>query len=46
MQVYKAPIRDYQFLIKDFLNSESLDPIFKKSDLNTEDLDMILEEAA
>ena len=46
MQVYKAPIKDYQFLIKDFLKSESLDSIFKNSDLNIDDLNMILEEAA
>ena len=31
MQVYKAPIKDYRFLIKDFLNSEYLDIIFKNS---------------
>ncbi|SVB95512.1 uncharacterized protein METZ01_LOCUS248366, partial [marine metagenome] len=46
MQVYKAPLRDYRFLIKDFLNLSSADSILKHSDLNTEDLEMILEEAA
>ena len=46
MQVYKAPIKDYRFLIKDFLNSEYLDIIFKNSDLNIDDLEMILEEAS
>ena len=46
MQVYKAPLRDYRFLIKDFLNVSSADSILKHSDLNTEDLEMILEEAA
>ena len=46
MQVYKAPIKDYQFLIKDFLNSGSLDSVFENSDLNIDDLSMILEEAA
>ena len=46
MQVYKAPIKDYQFLIKDFLDSGSLDSVFKNSDLNIDDLSMILDEAA
>ena len=46
MQVYKAPLKDYKFLIKDFLNSGSTDSVFKNSDLNPQDLDMILEEAA
>jgi Acyl-CoA dehydrogenases len=46
MQIYKAPIKDYQFLIKDFLNSGSLDSVFENSDLNIDDLSMILEEAA
>ena len=45
MQVYKAPLKDYKFLIKDFLNSSSSDSVLKNSDLNTEDLDMILKEA-
>ena len=46
MQSYKAPINDYVFLIKDFLNLSSTDPVLKHSDLNTEDLEMILKEAA
>ena len=46
MQVYKAPLNDYKFLVKDFLNSRIADSIFKNSDLNTDDLDMILQEAA
>ena len=46
MQVYKAPLKDYKFLIRDFLNSESSDSVFKNSELNIEDLDLILEEAA
>ena len=46
MQVYKAPLNDYYFLIKDFLNLSSTHSILKHSDLNTEDLEMILEEAA
>ena len=46
MQVYKAPINDYKFLIKDFLNSNISESILQKSDLNIEDINMILEEAA
>ena len=46
MQVYKAPLNDYAFLIKDFLNLSSADLILKHSDLNTEDLEIILKEAA
>ena len=46
MQVYKAPLNDYKFLVKDFLNSGIADSVFKNSDLNTDDLDMILQEAA
>ena len=46
MQVYKAPLRDYRFIIKDFLRSSSHNSIFKNSELNEEDLDMILEEAS
>ncbi len=46
MQVYKAPLKDYKFLIKDFLNSNLTETLFKNSDLNHGDLDMILEEAA
>ena len=46
MQVYKAPLRDYSFLIKDFLSSSLSDSILKKSDLDLKDIDVILEEAA
>ena len=46
MQVYKAPIKDYKFLIKDFLSLNVTENIFKNSDLNHDDLEMILEEAA
>ena len=46
MQVYKAPLNDYAFLIKDFLNLSSTDQILNQSDLNIEDLEMILSEAA
>ena len=46
MQVYKAPLKDYKFLIKEFLNSNDLESVFNNSDLSLDDLDMILEEAA
>ena len=46
MQVYKAPLKDYKFLIKDFLNYGSTDLLFKKSDIDQSDLEMILDEAA
>ena len=46
MQVYKAPLKDYKFLIKDFLNSGSTDLLFKNSGINQSDLEMILDEAA
>ncbi len=46
MQVYKAPLKDYKFLIKDFLNTNSTDLVFKNSDIDQNDLDMILDEAA
>ena len=34
MQVYKAPIKDYKFLIKDFLNSGLANSVINNSDLN------------
>ena len=46
MQVYKAPLKDYKFLIKDFLNSGFTDLVFKNSDIEHSDLEMILDEAA
>ena len=46
MQVYKAPLKDYKFLIKDFLNTTSRDQLFKNSDIDQNDLNMILDEAA
>ena len=45
MQVYKAPLKDYKFLIKDFLNSGSTDLLFKNSGIDQSDLEMILDEA-
>ena len=38
MQVYKAPLKDYKFLIKDFLNTTSRDQLFKNSDIDQNDL--------
>ena len=46
MQVYKAPLKDYKFLIKDFLHSTLSETVLKNSEIEREDLDMILEEAA
>ena len=46
MQFYKAPLKDMKFLLRDFLNSGSKDFLFKNSDINQEDLEMILDEAA
>lgn len=46
MQVYKAPLKDYKFLIKDFLNSGLSEAVLKNSGTEIDDLDMILEEAA
>ena len=31
MQVYKAPLKDYKFLIKDFLNSSLSESVLKNS---------------
>ena len=46
MQVYKAPLKDYKFLIKDFFNTTSRDQVFKNSDVDQNHLNMILDEAA
>ena len=47
MQIYKAPINDYDFLLKDFLNISSFNSnYFKDIDLNEDDLITIIEEAA
>ncbi len=46
MQVYKAPLKDYKFLIKDFLNYGLSETILKNSETEIDDLDMVLEEAA
>jgi hypothetical protein len=46
MQIYKAPLKDYKFLIKDFLNSGSTNLLFKNLGIDQSDLEMILDEAA
>ena len=45
MQSYKAPLNDYSFLIKDFLDISSSD-LLANLDLNEDDLITIIEEAA
>ena len=45
MQVYKTPLREYKFLIEDFLNLKD-DQILNKRSLQVDDLMMILEEAS
>ena len=45
MQVYKTPLREYKFLIEDFLNLKD-DKILNKRSLQVDDLMMILEEAS
>ena len=42
MQVYKAPLKDYKFLINDFLNLNS-SSILKNSEIDEDDLNMILD---
>ena len=46
MQIYKAPLMDMKFLMKDFLNSGPSDVLFKNSEIEKSDLEMILDEAA
>ena len=43
MQVYKAPLKDMKFLLRDFLNSESSDILFNKLEIDPSDLEMVLE---
>ena len=45
MQVYKTPLREYKFLLEDFLNLKD-DKILTKRNLEIDDLLMILEEAS
>ena len=46
MQVYKAPLKDYKFLIRDFINSDLSEKILRNSEIDLESIDMVLEEAA
>ena len=45
MQIYKTPLREFKFLIEDFLNLKESQTL-KKLDLETSDLMLIIEEAA
>ena len=45
MQIYKTPLREFKFLIEDFLNLKESQTL-KKLDLETTDLMLIIEEAA
>lgn len=46
MQVYKAPLKDMKFLLRDFLNNGSTDILFNKLEIESSDLEMVLDEAA
>ena len=46
MQVYKAPLKDYKFLIRDFIKSDLFEKVLKNSEIDLEATDMVLEEAA
>ena len=46
MQIYKAPLNDIKFLIKDFLKLSKDDPIIAKKDLEVTDIELVIEEAA
>ena len=46
MQSYKAPLKDMKFLLRDFLNSDSTNGVFKDSEIDLKDLEMVLDEAA
>ena len=43
MQIYKTPLREFKFLIEDFLNLKDSQTL-KKLDLETSDLMLIIEE--
>ena len=45
MQVYKTPLREYKFLIEDFLKLKD-DKVLNKRSLEIDDLLMIIEEAS
>lgn len=46
VQVYKSPLKDMKFLLRDLLNSGSEDIIFNNSDIEVSDLELALDEAA
>ena len=46
MQIYKAPLNDIKFLINDFLKLSKDDPIIAQKDLEINDLELVIEEAA
>ena len=46
MQIYKAPLNDIKFLINDFLKLSKADPVIAKKDLEINDLELVIEEAA
>ncbi len=45
MQIYKTPLKEFKFLIEDFLKLDE-SKVLKKIDLETSDLMLILDEAA
>jgi len=46
MQIYKAPINDFKFLINNFLELANKESILFNSELEISDLEMVIEEAA
>ena len=46
MQIYKAPLNDIKFLINDFLKISKEDPVIANKDLEVNDLEWVIEEAA
>ena len=46
MQVFKSPLNDMKFLLKDFLNSEHLELVLENNDFEISDLNLILEHAS
>jgi len=46
MQIYKAPLNDIKFLLRDFLNLSDQNSIISNSSFEISDLEMVIEEAA
>ena len=46
MQIYKAPLNDFKFIINNFLNLSSKNSFLSDTDFELSDLEMVLEEAA